>query len=565
MFSSFRNGLLILMLCAPAMGEAIDGPALVMRSCGKQADDAWVLDANGYAGTYVRLASPGKVEISVDALGHSSGDLKPRMNVVVADNSKSFDVGSAVQTCDDSLDLPAGTYFVRIEFVNHDTDRTLSIKNLKVNGAEVINKNSDAIALTAADSYIEHFRKEDAVVTLNHAAPGAEAHVKLKRHAFSFGTTIPIEYSNLIVADNPPADSDAFKCQEFLKRYFNTIIAGNAGKWAYNEPESGKVTMEQIDTLIDFAKSHGYRLRMHNLIWGNQQPNWVSVLIRKAVDGDDQAKQELRKAISHRIGYYVHDRAAGYMDLDVLNESLHQPSYWKIFGAEGIAGIYKECADAVHAAGTDTRLYTNEYNILQWSHELDSNGKEGADDPYANWYLRNVQAINGAGGAVSAIGVQYYPDISKATQNGCPHSAARIMQVFQNLSVAGLPLTLTEFGVQHGRDRTVDPMLAAQALTEAMRMSFGTAQMNGFIVWGFRKPWLWEHANAGALFEADWKLTLAGQQFEDLMARWDTNLMVPVGADGKIHFTGFLGDYEITVGQKSYPLTLTRQKSEYAP
>ena len=63
------------------------------------------------------------------------------------------------------------------------------------------------------------------------------------------------------------------------------------------------------------------------------------------------------------------DRARKYSEIDVLNETLREGTYWDIFGASGIAEIYKKVQDAVTAAGADTRLYTNEYNVLQFAND----------------------------------------------------------------------------------------------------------------------------------------------------------------------------------------------------
>ena len=70
-----------------------------------------------------------------------------------------------------------------------------------------------------------------------------------------------------------------------------------------------------------------------------------------------------------------------------------------IFGVDGIADIYHEAAEAAQAAGTNVKLYTNEYNVLQF----------GVDN-YGNWYRHHVEDLVDAGGDVDGIGVQYYVD-----------------------------------------------------------------------------------------------------------------------------------------------------------
>jgi len=72
-----------------------------------------------------------------------------------------------------------------------------------------------------------------------------------------------------------------------------------------------------------------------------------------------------------------------------------------------------------------------------------------------------------------------------------------------------------------------------------MRITFGTHQTTGFVVWGFWQKQMWDQASAGALAEQDWSLTDAGRRYVQLMREWDTDLTATVGKDGTIRFTGF--------------------------
>jgi hypothetical protein len=50
----------------------------------------------------------------------------------------------------------------------------------------------------------------------------------------------------------------------------------------------------------------------------------------------------------------------------------------------------------------------------------------------------------------------------------------------------------------------------------------------------------------------------------DLMAEWDTDLTLQVGADGTIDFSGFYGVYEITIDGQTFVLDLTKGQSQYS-
>jgi hypothetical protein len=53
-------------------------------------------------------------------------------------------------------------------------------------------------------------------------------------------------------------------------------------------------------------------------------------------------------------------------------------------------------------------------------------------------------------------------------------------------------------------------------------------------------------------------------EFQALMAEWDTELLsLPVGPDGTIDFSGFFGDYEITIGTETFDLALLKGTTAY--
>src|ERR1039458_1970130 len=182
------------------------------------------------------------------------------------------------------------------------------------------------------------------------------------------------------------------------------------------------------------------RARMHNVIWGSQQPNWVNTLLTNAGNGVAGAQASLSTAITNRIGYVVgngsaSDRDKKYVALDVYNESYHTGenasgtnNYWHIYGASGVASIYNQAAAAIAASGSSAKVYVNEYNVLQ------NNGTN-----YGTFYVNHLDEIRNAGGALGGIGSQYYPSVSSGIGSGDgQHSASRIESTLQNFSLLGL-------------------------------------------------------------------------------------------------------------------------------
>jgi endo-1,4-beta-xylanase len=587
MFGGSRQRLLACLLalvCAPsAFGQTIDGSSLSFRSSGDDSGADWVLNENGYVGTFFTLEAPGAVTLKVNASGSTSDAVLPCMNFVVADAQAGFDVAGGFADYEHSFELPAGTYFVRTEFNNDvsTANRQLTVRSLELEGASSVSNTTststnNAHALAAADTYIEHFRQGPANVALLGAAPGTPVEVRMVKNAFNVGTMVQGFDANVFLAPVPPGDttSVAARYQDFVNNHFNILVPSNMGKWQPNESVQNAPTLGHVDTILNYAHSRNMNVRMHNLIWGNQQPGWVNVLIDDAQSSNPavaaQAKAELMTAIANRIAYYVGDgdsdvndgdRAQEYVEIDVLNEALREGTYWDIFGAEGVAEIYKMVQDAAIAAGADTRLYTNEYNIFQFANDPES----GAPDSYANWYRRNVEEINkaGFGQVVTGIGIQSIAD-PRTNLGANAHSAARINQVLQNLSIPGLPITLTEFSVPSPFGFTVTPERAAQIYSESLRMLFGSPQATSFLIW---EAWPSPSATPDGvttIVDEDWNLTLAGQRLVDLLQSWTTPTQdLAVGPDGTIDFSGFYGDYEITVGDKVFDLTLTKGVEGY--
>ena len=415
---------------------------------------------------------------------------------------------------------------------------------------------ADDAALAAADAYIKSGRRGPARVRIAGVAPGTQAHVRLRRHAFHFGINIPGTFNRFLI-DGAPPTSEAGRFQSFVLEHFNTVVPSNGGKWLYNEGVREFVTMDYIDLMLRWAARHRLVARMHTMLWDTeQQPAWVIDLLTAAAAGDAAARADLLRAIDRRIDYYVRDRAGTFQELDVLNESVHHPRYIDVLGAAGIADVFNRVADSARDAGVPLRLFLNEYDVLQQSRDP-RKGKTAPLDPAANWYRRHVEAVRAAGGDVTGIGVQYYADPRPAIET--PHSAARIGQALGNLTATGLPVELTEFGIRKGASHAE----AARVLDETMRMVFGTPGTTGFVMFGFWAGAIWDTAPDAVLVDNEWQLTEAGAAYEKLMAAWSTDVTVPVAADGTIAFTGFYGDYTADVPGRTLSFELVRGKIAY--
>ena len=250
-------------------------------------------------------------------------------------------------------------------------------------------------------------------------------HVKLKSHAFNFGTVANGFYSFDNLDSNPTPGSTSYNYQQFVNNHFNALVPSNGGKWTYNENFRDQITMGAIDSFLSYAADHDLHARMHNLIWDtNQQPVWVQNLISSAAAGRRGGEKSncVRKSSSGST-ITCATEPNQYGELDVVNESLHQPRYWQIFGADGFAEFFNEAAGAIVDSGGNAKTMLNEFNVLQFSGDPLN---PGPSDDYANWYREHIEEITSAGGQMSGVGVQYYADRRKSSDGlgSAAHSPA---------------------------------------------------------------------------------------------------------------------------------------------
>ena len=420
------------------------------------------------------------------------------------------------------------------------------------------NTNSTTNALAAANTYINNFRQGKVNLTINGLPANTPVDVHMTRNAFNFGTNIAGTtewgYDSFVSPYNTSPSKQAYLDHLTAKvpgtdvNFFNMVTTEDAGTWGFHEPgttQPAAPDLSYVDDILKYATNNEMKVRLANLMWDfrNEQPAWVGKLLDSARKGDPNARANLTDSINNRIHYLMNDRAGQYVEMVGLNEALLTGKFWGTYGGAGMAYFYNQLMAAAAANGNpDLRILTNEYNVLQ-------NGR----DAYGNWYAQQeIKAIRDQGGTIGAIGVQYY------VLPG--HSPARIMQTLQNLSVQGLPIALTEFGVQKGSSAKA----AATYLNDTMRLIFGLPDALDFSTWGFWQGHISYGARYGALRDTNWNLTPAGQVWQSLMQQWSTTLDdLTADSSGLLSFNGFYGDYDVIIGDQHFDLSLVKGTSDY--
>jgi endo-1,4-beta-xylanase len=259
-----------------------------------------------------------------------------------------------------------------------------------------------------------------------------------------------------------------------LASYWNQVSPGNDGKWGSVENPRGTYNWTNLDKIYAFATSRGLLYKHHTLVWGSQQPSWLS--------GLDSAAQ--RDAVTK----WINAVGARYpkMDMvDVVNEPLHTPLpvYVNALGGVGATGwdwVITSFTMARKACAPGVKLLLNDYNILS-STTTTTN------------FLAIIQLLKDRG-LIDGIGVQghyfeFRSDIG--TTGGYVYDIPTLKANLDRLTATGLPVYITEFDI----DEPIDANQLAQYKIY-FPLFWNNPGVKGITFWGYIQDDVWNsHPN----------------------------------------------------------------------
>lgn len=360
---------------------------------------------------------------------------------------------------------------------------------------------------------IEKIRKADLTVKVSDAsgtpADGAKVSVRMKRHAFGFGTAIR---SDWILGDSP----DHERYRETLKKYFNKAVFEDDIKWHnwIDASPEGKQRRKNVMAALDWMDANRITPRGHVMVW----PSWPRVPESVKNLRDDPPK--LRQAILDHIADQTAVLGRRIAEWDVINESYAHNDIMNVLGREAMV----EWFQAAHRGAPDIKLFYNDYVMFDG---------EGPGSP-SGYYYDTIKFFQDKGAPIGGLGEQGH-------FGGSPPPPPRIVEVLDHFGKLGLPIQITEFDID-----TSDVETQTAYTRDFLTAVFSHPAVDSVICWGF---WEGRHWKPRAAFWAkDWSLRPNGEVWVDLTTRqWWTDADLTTGADGAAAVRGFLGDYEVTV------------------
>ncbi len=264
--------------------------------------------------------------------------------------------------------------------------------------------------------------------------------------------------------------------------YWNQVTPGNDGKWGSVENNQGVFNWGGLDATYNFALTNGIPFKDHNLIWGQQQPYWISLL-------DSASQRAAIKAWIDSVG----NRYPQMGFIDVVNEPLNNPpdgaksgraNYIKALGGSGSTGwdwVVTAFTWARQACAPGVKLLINEFNVLQ-------------DNAITNEYISLIDTLK-ARGLIDGIGIQgHYFEFKRAAYlvaQGQAYYSYPIATLKSNLdrlaSQTGLPIYITEFDVDEQ-----DPNTQLENFKIYFPLFWENPGVKGMTLWGYNYGDTWK-------------------------------------------------------------------------
>ena len=258
-------------------------------------------------------------------------------------------------------------------------------------------------------------------------------------------------------ADNP---------QSNFSTYFNQVTPENATKWGTVEATRNQMNWSGADTAYNYAVTHGYKFKFHNLIWGAQYPQWLTNSGLTAAQQRTEIEEWMRLA---------GQRYPNTWAVDVVNEPIKTANpYTAALGGSGSTGW-----DWVITSYTLARQYFPNAKLLinEYGTENDSNARS---------QYKNIINLLKARGLIDGIGVQaHYFNLDSMT-------GSQMTTALNDYATLGLDVYISELDITGGGSDS-GQLAKYQDLFPAM---WNHASVKGITLWGYIVGQTW-HTGTG--------------------------------------------------------------------
>ncbi|MGM9725960.1 MAG: bifunctional endo-1,4-beta-xylanase/feruloyl esterase [Prevotella sp.] len=228
---------------------------------------------------------------------------------------------------------------------------------------------------------------------------------------------------------------------ELVKKNFNSITAENEMKPVSVQPQEGVFTWGKADSIADFCRKNGLKMRGHCLCWHAQFTDWMFT--------DKKGKEVSKEVFYERLRKHIHTVVNRYKDVvyawDVVNEAMsdggaprrgprggeapspyRQSRIFKLCGDEFIAKAFEYAREA----DPNVLLFYNDYNATQ----------PGKRDRIFNM----VKKMKEAGVPIDGIGMQGHYNVYGPSAQEVDEAITKYATIVKHIHVTELDVRASE-------------------------------------------------------------------------------------------------------------------------
>ena len=403
-------------------------------------------------------------------------------------------------------------------------------------------KTYDAL-LPEINANIEKYRKGNfKIKVLKQDGTPVSATIKAeqKSHKFDFGT------SALMIGNMGEKEQEY---RDAVSNMFNLITTTFC--WSVMETEPGKYRFEEgseeiyrrppSDRVLNFAKENNMKAKGQPLFCGRWCPDWVPQDI-------DTLKELWIKFVKEVARRYDGE----YNIFDVVNESYSTNGTWK-----NMKWLPESVSDFVKWLLSSAGEIFSDKCIMERNEATHVNYGE-----YADIYYEENKKLLEEGIRLDSIGFQFHFFTGQSCMEKHISGEANLENIYntyQKMSTLGVPLYITEITiptVYENMSLEEGEELQSEILEKLYRMWFSIPNMQGIIYWNLKDGDAWKNEGdcLGCLLDAYMRKKKSYYTIEHLIKReWNTCLTSDTDESGALEFSGFYGNYDITVEAEGLP------------
>ena len=384
----------------------------------------------------------------------------------------------------------------------------------------------DALWRKAALARIERDRQANFAVAVRGAdgqpLRNAEVRLTLRRHAFGFGSAVPIKW----LLDE---GEDGRRYREIVDRHFSQIVFENDLKdfdWKPGaSPEHRARRNERLDRALAWLAERHITVRGHYLMQVARPPN-LSGMTNVAVLREHflASTRERLETVGSRV-----------VEWDVINHPVAWGGADMLSKVPGLERLDREVFTLARSL-TKLPLLVNEDQLFRPGRQSDET-------------FDYVQALVRDGFPVAGVGNQAH-----IHESFLP-SPEHVLRVTDRFAQAAPQQVITEFDVV----TTADEELATDYTRDLLIACFSHPTYSGFLWWGF-----WERSHwkpEAASWNRDWTPRGRAAVFEEwISGKWRTEVTVRTDAQGIARWRGFPGWYAAQAAGAALPMVEARAR-----